>query len=471
MLWLLRTIILCSGFVMALIALGQSTFEQVYDHSSAELGLSIQQTADGGYIMCGIAWNDSTSANMVLLKADDIGEELWRRTFGTALADAAYCVRQTSDGGFVMCGLFSGFGSDTLTVIRTDPQGELIWQHYYPGNMGRSIGYSVVQTTDGGFAVCGFSEANGDPDAYVIKINESGGLTWSRTVDLGGSEYANCIRQLDDDGYAVLVDNGEMANDGNIHLLRLNSQGDTLWTRTFGTGQTDQARGLWVNDDGGFIIAGGSGYPKRDVFMLRTDAQGNSIWQWAHGDTDLDEVAYDVQQLPNGGFIFGGRKEDGTSGDIGMYLFKTDPWDAIEWEREFLRGNAAEAISLDQTMDGGFALFGHTTQILNENFANTDMYLVKTDVTGLVGVAGIRNVQQTNIYPNPATDQFTVSATPDGIKKLVIMNMVGLVVHEVEMRSLPCYNVQVPGLPNGPYIVKILSMNGIQATHTLIISK
>lgn len=240
----MRPIIFLTALVIGSSSSGQITFERVYDHGSTDLGFSVQQTTDGGYIMCGITWSDSTSAEMILLKSDDNGQEQWYKTFGTALFDAAYCVRQTSENGFVICGLFSGFDSDTLTVIRTDPQGTLLWERKYPGSMGRDIAYSILQTVDGGFAVCGFTDGADDPDAYVIKIDGTGELEWSRTVDLGGVEYANSIRQLDDGGFIVLVDNGEITENGAIHLLRLNSDGNTLWIRDHGTGQTESARAL-----------------------------------------------------------------------------------------------------------------------------------------------------------------------------------------------------------------------------------
>jgi hypothetical protein len=467
----MRPFIFLTALAIGSSSSGQITFERVYDHGSTDFGFSVQQTTDGGYIMCGIAWNDSTYAEMILLKADDNGQEQWYRTFGTALIDAAYCVRQTSDNGYVICGLFSGFGSGTLTVIRTDPQGTLIWQRKYPGSLGRDIAYSIQPTLDGGFAVCGFTDGADDPDAYVIKIDGTGDLEWSRTIDLGGDEYANSIRQLDDGGFIVLVDNGEIAANGDIHLLLLNSDGNTLWVRDHGTEQTESARALWVNTDGGFIIAGTSGYPVRDNYLLRTDAMGNAIWEITFGETALDETSYDVQQTDDGGFIFGGRKEDAISGDIGMSLYKTDPNGTVEWERVFHRGNFSEAFSLDQTSDGGYVLFGHTTEILSENFASTDMYLVKSDALGYTGLLERVADENLNLFPNPASDQFMVRSGTHQITQTSLMDMSGRIVWEESTMPVRSHRIQVDGLPSGPYCVVVGMANGVRSKATVIIAR
>jgi hypothetical protein len=456
---------------LALGGFGQTTFERLYDHSMTDLGASVQQTSDGGYIMCGISWGDSTLGDVILLKADNTGQEAWHRNIGTAAMDASYCVRQTTTGGYVLCGMFSGFGSDSLTVIRTDADGGMIWMGKYPGNMGRSIGYGIVQTTDGGFAVCGFSDANGDPDVYVVRIDGSGGLTWSRMIDLGGSESANCIRQLDDGGFIVLADNGESADGEDIYLLRLDSQGDTRWTRTYGTLLPDQARGLWVNDDGGFIIAGGSGYPQRDVLLLRTDALGTTLWQRAYGEADMEEMAYDVQQLADGGFIVCGRDEVPTTGATRMYLFRTDPSGNLDWERTFQQGHASESVSLDQTTDGGYVLFGNSTEILNENTANTDMYLVKTDAAGYVGMAEVPSGRSLLIHPNPATDRIAIDPGSDQVEHVAIRNASGQQVLELKLTLTQANTVDVSDLPSGLYCLTVMLSNGLRVSQPLIISR
>lgn len=308
------------ALVVPLFSRGQVTFEQVYDHGPWDFGMRMQQTTDDGFILCGISWGDSTSGGMILVKADAAGNQEWSRIYATSDIDAAYCVRQTTDGGYVLCGEFHGFLGDTLMVIRTDAQGAIVWQHNFPGNVGRSIGYSIMQTQDGGFAVCSFNQDSGTSDAYVIKLPGDGTPRWTITLDFGADEYANGIRQLPDGGYVVLVDDGELSMPGIVRLVRMDSQGDTLWTRGYGSGQNLAARGLWANDDGGFIVAGSSGYPVRDNYLLRTDAQGCVIWERIFREPDRDEVTYDVQPLDDGGYILCGRKEGGRPIPRGQYV-------------------------------------------------------------------------------------------------------------------------------------------------------
>lgn len=209
----------------------------------------------------------------------------------------------------------------------------------------------------------------------------------------------------------------------------------------------------------------------RDNYLLRTDAMGNAIWEITFGDTALDETSYDVQQTDDGGFIFGGRKEDAISGDIGMSLYKTDPTGAVEWERVFHRGDFSEAISLDQTSDGGYVLFGHTTEILSENIASTDMYLIKSDALGYTGLLERVADENLDLFPNPASDQFMVRSGTHQITQISLMDMTGRIVWEEAISSVQSHSIHVSGLSSGPYSVLVDMVNGVRSSATIIIAR
>lgn len=451
----------------------QIMFDHVYGDSGFDFGFSVQQTSDGGYILAGGSdTGEPNGTDMYLVKTDTYGGVQWQQTYGEQLLDLAYSVSQTADGGYVICGTFNGFGGDTLSIIRTDQQGEVIWEHQYPGSVGRDIGYSVVQTMDGGFAVSGFVGSGQATDVYVVKVDALGDLQWSTAVDLGAEEYGNTIRQLADGGFIVLADNGEVPEAvADMYLIRFNVMGDTLWTRSFGTPEADAARGLWVNDDGGFILAGGRDYPNRDIFLLRTDDQGNELWRRFHGDPTRDEMAMDVQQLDDGGFIFCGREENAVTDDVVMHLFRTDGDGFISWEREFPRGIFSEGISLDSTTDGGFVIVGSTADTLG-GFAFTDMFLVKTDATGYVTVDEVgTSGEGVAIWPNPVSELLSVSA-PDGVfDRITLFDICGRVVTTAALNSSVRTEISVTMLPNGVYAAMASGPNGCDHRSTVVIAR
>ena len=401
------------GVILAsVVGHAQTTFERVYGGAAAEVGYSVQQTADGGYILSGGTWSEGNgSGDIQLVRVDENGDILWTSTFGSAALDFGYSVRQTNDGGFVVCGMFNGFGSDTLTLIRTNASGAMLWEQQYPGTLGRDLGYAVQQCTDGGFVVCGTSGATLD-DAYVVRTDAAGTMLWSSTIDLGAREMAMAIEQTADGGFITLVQNAGVGDAaGELHLLRLTALGDTLWTRTISTPGPDEARGLAITDDGGYILAGGNGYQQRDMLIVRCNDQGQELWRQLQGDPAMDDLAMAIHPVP-GGYAIGGRQEDPVTGTIGMYLAVTDDGGVVQWDRRFHRGIFAEANAMVPTADGGYALFGSTADTLNGN-QQIDMYLVKTDGAGYTALPE-HGAQQAPLvlFPNPVSEQLYILPGP-----------------------------------------------------------
>lgn len=388
----------------------QITFEHTYGGPEADIGFQVQQTNDGGYALFGATWNNTAgSADMLLIRTDAIGNELWSRTYGGVNLDMGYGGRQTADGGYVLCGMFGGFGTDSLTLIRTDALGNMTWTGHYPGALGRDIAYNVVETANGGFTVCGFTEGTGvAEDALLLHVDATGGLQWARTIDLAASEVAWNLVATNDGGYAMVLNSFQVGDvNGDPVLVRCNAQGDTLWTRRYVFGGADETHGLALTNDGGFLLAGGNGYPDRDLVLLRTDAQGNELWrqEWV---TAWDEMANGVQAMDDGGFIGAGRTAAQQPGQVAMYLLRTDAAGTLLWERTVERGLICQANALDRTDDGGVVVIGYTTDTLGGG-SLTDIFLAKADGAGYTSLEPKDDPSQgMTIAPNPATDRTTL---------------------------------------------------------------
>lgn len=452
-------------------AVGQITFEQTYGGVDGDIGFSVEQTSDGGYALFGSTWNGTAgSADMYLIKTDAAGMEQWSHNYGSVDMDMGYCARQTSNGGYILCGMFGTFGTDTLTLVRTDANGTALWIERYPGSLGRDIGYSVEETSDGGFLVCGFTEGTGvEEDVYVLRTTGNGALLWATSVDLGASEVGWCLRRTDDDGCIVVANSFDYGDpNGEIHLLRFDPNGDTLWTSTILTPGADESRGLAITLDGGFIVAGGNGSPYRDILLVRTDEFGIEQWRRTYA-TAGDEAARDVQQMDDGGFIVGGRKEDLLTNDIQMHLMRTDADGYMEWERTFQQGIFSDANSLDRTSDGGFVLFGHTTDTLG-GVPHTDMYLVKTDGAGYSTVASIADPGgPILVYPNPAADRILLDAGKTRLTSAVLFDAAGKQVLRETFSATTTAELSLGHLYCGAYVLNATAENGRSTSQALLI--
>ncbi|MEM2126313.1 MAG: carboxypeptidase-like regulatory domain-containing protein, partial [Candidatus Methanosuratincola sp.] len=384
-----------------------------------DLVSSVQQTADGGYVLAGSAGSDA-----YIVRTDPCGNLLWQKTFGGSSSDEATFVRQTSDGGYIIAGGTTSFGAGDCDVylVKTDPYGNLLWQKTF-GGCSWDWAHCVQQTNDNGYIIAGGSSSfsGGESDTYLLKTDASGNLLWERTFSVDEGQYferAGSVQQTSDGGYILAVElYGSAGCDA--YLLKTDSYGNLLWEKAFGGANYDRAEFAQQTSDGGYILAGltsSYGAGGCDAYLVKTDAYGNLLWQTAIGGSSYDE-AICTQQTSDGGYILAGLTDSYGAGGGDAYLVKTDAYGNLLWQKAFGGANWDWARSVDQTQDGGYVLAGHT-----ESFGAGGVYLVKTDSEGNTGPYlndAMISGKVEDIYGNPIPDAvvtaFSVNtATPKG---------------------------------------------------------
>jgi len=245
-------------------------------------GNYVQQTADGGYIVAG-----EKNGDVLLIKTDTSGDTLWTKTFGGGGGNS---VQQTADGGYIITGLtgYIGEGTGDIWLIKTDASGDSIWTKIFGGN-NEDEGIAVRQTTDGGYIITGFT--NGawylQREAILIRTNAIGDSVWAKKFRNNGNElqfwdHSNSVQQTNDGGY-ILTGTGypeENHYDGHIWLIKTDSLGDTLWMKTFGKNGFDRGISVQQTIDEGYIIAGEIESPSENygTCLIRTDSSGDTLW-------------------------------------------------------------------------------------------------------------------------------------------------------------------------------------------------
>ncbi|MGB4644533.1 MAG: delta-60 repeat domain-containing protein, partial [Dictyoglomaceae bacterium] len=197
--------------------------------SSDEKANSIQQVADGGYIVAGdtrsfgAGWSD---AYILKLKSD--GSLDWEKTYGGSGYDEAYSIQQVADGGYIVAGETDSFGnSGDAYILKLQSDGSLDWYETYGGSDDDDA-WSIQQTTDGGYIVVGNTNSSGTgDDAYILKLKSDGSLDWYKTY--GGSNYdhAYSIQQVADGGYIVAGDTYSFGTSVDVYILKLDKDGNT----------------------------------------------------------------------------------------------------------------------------------------------------------------------------------------------------------------------------------------------------
>ena len=368
---------------IALITLAVNLFAQppatlwtrIYGGNRSEVGYCVRQLSEGGFIIVG--GTSDLGSSVWLIKTDAYGDTIWTRAYGGYSAEVGYSVQQTTDGGYIITGLTRSFGAGLYDVylVKTDAGGNMIWWRAYGGS-DEDEGYSVQQTFDGGYIVAGYTTSfgAGESDVYLIKTDANGDTIWTRTYGGSDEDEGYSVQQTPDSGYVIC---GTTLSFGGqyLYLVKSDANGNTLWTRTYGGNGSECGNSLDQTTDGGFIIAGYSGsYSNNwsDVYLLKTDSLGNQQWYRTFSVCQYDNQGEEVQQTSDGGYIIVGHTFRGDYSDL--YVIKTFPSGYAEWTQTY-GGNCDESgSSVQQTSDNGYILCGSTDML-----GNNDVWLIRLE--------------------------------------------------------------------------------------------
>jgi hypothetical protein len=309
------------------------------------------------------------------LFVDSVGasSEMWSRTYGGEDGELAYSLVVTSDGGYALAGYTYSFGAEgaNFWLVKTDSYGNMQWNKTYGG----LTAHSLIQTSDGGFALAGetifFSTSA--QDFYVVKTDSDGNMQWNRTYGGEHNDIAHSLVETSDGGFAIAGHTGWLVQD--FLLIKTDADGNMLWNRTYGGYASDFAYSLVETSDGGYAIAGETN-SFDGLWLVKTDVNGNMMWNRTYSEGSVWDTC-SLVVTSDGGFAIAG--DSGGAGFADFLLVKTDNQGNMEWSRTYGGTEGDYAYSLVETSDGGYAIAGVTHSF---DAGQGDFWLVKIDVDG-----------------------------------------------------------------------------------------
>jgi hypothetical protein len=433
-------------FIPILASPAHGQWAYTYGGTDWDYTSSVQQTADGGYIVAGGTQPIGTSkTDAWILKLDSNGSVSWQKSYGNFNADYAYSIQQTSDGGYIVAG-FTILNTLDMWVMKLTGDGNVLWQKVYGGSQA-DYAYSIQQTSDGGFIVAGYTRSfgAGNYDPWLLKLDGNGNVIWQKAYGTAGNEWAYSVRQLTGGGYIVA---GETDVSGNrdAWILKLDENGFIIWQKTYGGTGDDSARSIYETQDGGCIVAGRTqsfGAGSNDVWLLKLDGNGNVIWQKAYGDTGSDS-AYSVQKTQDGGFIVAGETASFGTGNTDYWVIKLDENGVITWQKTFGGAGYESPRSIQQTQDGGYIVAGGT-----DSFGAGSYYawVLKLDSSGSIGFCPFEGISTASVTDTAAT---VIDTTVSPVTSTATVTDTTATVTDTTISP-----VSVCGLSSGPERLKI----------------
>jgi len=351
---------------------GKEPWRKTYGGVDYDEGLEVIKTSDGGYAFVGYSNSSGAgSYDVYVVKMNRDGVLEWEKTYGGSGDDRGVSIQETADSGFIIGAWTKSFGAGgrDFYLLKTNAGGILEWSNTFGGG-NSDTAMSAIETFEGGYLIVGQTGAS----VYVVKTNCNGNEEWHETYPVGTNTYsqANAIQQTSDGGYILAGHTG--LGYSNAFLIRIDSIGTSIWEKTISRNYRDTFYSVQISDDGGYFMVGDSGGTfVRDLFVMKTDMTGNVEWE-RFFDKGNDDRGHSGVVTTDGGYIASGWTDNNGSGPYDMYVVKMNMNGVMEWEMNIGGDNEDRGRSIIESAPDVYVVGGFTHSY---GAGSSDYYLVK----------------------------------------------------------------------------------------------
>ncbi len=402
-----------------------------------------------------------------------MGSLNWSHSYGGSNIEEAWSIEREVGSSFVIAGTTNSFGMggyDGL-ILRIDSVGSIL-EEAPIGSTDWDFLYSAVPCSGGYFAV-GQTYGFGCPSgaAWVVRLNSECDTIWTRTFDSPYLDELRCVRATIDGGCIVAGTIGDPVSYGDAALIKYDGSGTLEWSRIFRGDSADLGYSVTLTNDGGYVLGGytTSFSVYREMLLAKTSSTGDSLWL-NHIGQIADWEGREVRERPDGGLVMSGYTKGFGGGDADMYLLLTDSNGIYQAGRTYGGIEAEEGWSVDLTTDGGFVTAG-----LTKGFGpgTTSVFVVKGDSVGMapdenvtvhfdpLSIPDPSSLNASFIHPNPSQVGEVVHVqSPLGSPATVrFQDLAGREVARFPLNG-PDATIHLPDLPGGMYLCEVFNTQG-----------
>jgi hypothetical protein len=373
----------------------QITFEHEIGGKLPDFGICAIETKENGFLILGESYSFTHgSQDIYIQKTDKNGLPIWSKNYGGKHAAYAGGVLQLKEEGYIIVGTTENYGNSetpNVYILRINENGDTIWTKSYGTNFG-DYGYSITKSDNNDYLITGmtFEYSTGKRHILLLKIDSNGNQIWIKNIKYPNSYVAEKIINTHDENYLILAKVPEMAglpNCTHLRILKINNQGDTLWTEKIENRCYLQADCIKLTSDNGYIISGTSignitdNSFSSDIYLIKLNSKGNIEWQKQYGGNDYD-FGHDVVQTSDLKYLILGEtyRNENYNNYKDLVLYKVDSEGEIIWSRTFESNGIKLGNSLIETKDSGFLICGTLNN--NDGLKEDEIFLLKVDKKG-----------------------------------------------------------------------------------------
>lgn len=336
-----------------------TSWSRTFSGADLDFGCALAHTSDGGFVIAG----RNSYYRLWMTKLSESGAIEWQAGPLFDWEAGANDIHQTSDGGYVITGGIGGAGGlDDVLLTKVDAAGTARWMHNY-GLTSLDVGYDV-EPLGSGYLVAGSTESYGagGRDGWLVRTDDNGDVIWNFPWGDAGDDEITRLLVLSDSGF---VAGGELASvqfgqvSQALWLFKADSTGLFQWTRTYSPSPEVHCFGLQPATEGGFLLGGTCGYqigvPGGNAYirLIRTDAQGNEMWNKTFSMGSEITVGKDLAACEDGGYLIAGYGLNGNNGND-LFLMKVNAQGDLLWET-IMGGNGDDRGTGIEAIPGGGA--------------------------------------------------------------------------------------------------------------------
>lgn len=384
------------------------TFGDIGDQSA----LCVVPGPQNGCVVAGYSQFEGMDMDAFFVRTTAGSTPLWQKIYGKRNRDIARSIVDSDDTTFVAVGTSESYSSDAdIWLVKLDKNGDTLWTRII-ARSGRQEGYAIARTPDNGFIVVGTSGDSTTAKLLAIKTNSSGVPVWQR--EFGEGLHPRAVAKVPSGGFVVagFVCAGPIGREDYL-IMKLSDSGDSVWAKNYGGAYTESANSITPTSDGGFIVAGNSyslGYPSLSaIYLLKLDSNGNALWSRIYKGFG-DNMANSVFETQNGDFLIGGSVK--RMGEINFYLLRTEGDGDSIWAKNIGTLGTDICYRAIELSDSGIVAVGKTFMNGTEDFwvmkLGGDLYSKTDEPASLPNKTNISRA-----VPNPFNSSVSIALSVD----------------------------------------------------------